>query len=144
MSALNDFYTYAREEDIDIYAYPIGFRIAASLRLGSQRATFFDFDQLPTLADTNWAAAHESGHHHTGAYHKAESPHQLVAQAEYRADRWIAEHFLTAEAFEEAFSQGYTELWQLAEYFEMPERDIQAALQYWTNCRGVQFHIPQK
>ena len=137
MSALNDFYTYAREEDIDIYAYPIGFRIAASLRLGSQRATFFDFDQLPTLADTNWAAAHESGHHHTGAYHKADSPYQLVAQAEYRADRWAFEHYLSPAQFHRAFQAGCTQTWELAEWFDLPEPVIKKALHYWKECRGV-------
>ena len=60
-----------------------------------------------------------------------------VERSEYRADRWMAEHYLTAEAFEEAFSQGYTEYWQLAEYFEMPEGDIEKALTYWTERRGI-------
>ena len=43
------------------------------------------------------------------------------------------------EAFREAFAAGFTELWQLEEYFDLPEADIQAALHYWTHSRGIDF-----
>jgi hypothetical protein len=47
---------------------------------------------------------------------------------------------LTQEEFQEAFDAGYTEYWQLAEFFDMPERDIRTALTYWTQRRGVNFN----
>lgn len=140
MSALNDFYTYCQQEDIQIVAYPIGFRSAASLRLRGRRATFFDFDHIRSIPELNWAAAHESGHHHLGAYHKVSSPYQLWQQAEYRADRWAFHSYLPATALAEAMRLGYTEPWQLAEYFGMPEPAIKKALHYWTECRGVDFN----
>lgn len=140
MSALNDFYTYAQQEDIQIIAYPIGFRPAASLQLRGKRATFLDFNQISTITELNWAAAHESGHHHMGAYHKAASPYQIWQQAEYRADRWAFEQYLPADALAEAMRAGHTEPWQLAEYFGMPEQAIKKALHYWTECRGVDFN----
>ena len=56
-----------------------------------------------------------------------------------RANRYMARTFLTEEAFREAFSAGCRELWQLAEYFDLPEADIRAALRYWTDCRGIDF-----
>jgi len=63
----------------------------------------------------------------------------LVERSEYRATRWAAEHYLTQNAFREAFQAGFTELWQLAEYFDLPEADVQSALTYWTDCKGVTF-----
>ena len=140
MSALKDFYTYAQEEGIQIMAYPIGFRSAASLRLRGRRATFLDFGQIRTIPELNWAVAHESGHHHLGAYHKVASPYQLWQQAEYRADRWAFESYLPADQIAEAMQKGYTEPWQLAEYFDLPEAAIKKALHYWTECRGVDFN----
>ena len=50
-----------------------------------------------------------------------------------------AEKFLTYEEFQEAFAAGYTETWQLAEYFDMPEWDIAAALTYWKERKGIKF-----
>ena len=48
--------------------------------------------------------------------------------------------FLTEEEFREAFSYGYTEPWQLSEYFDLPQREIECAYHYWTDCRGVDFN----
>ena len=43
------------------------------------------------------------------------------------------------EAFYEAFDAGCRDLWELAEYFDLPEQDIKNALSYWTERRGVTF-----
>ena len=76
----------------------------------------------------------------TGALHKVDSPYELVERSEYRANRWAAEHYLTQEDFREAFACGYTELWQLADYFDLPQRDVESALRYWAMSRGVDFN----
>ena len=68
-----------------------------------------------------------------------DSPFELAERSEYRANRWAAETFLTEDSFREAFSAGFTELWQLEEYFDLPEADIRAALNYWTLSRGIDF-----
>ena len=73
------------------------------------------------------------------ALHKVDSPFELIERSEYRADKWVAEHFLTQEDFREAFQGGCRELWQLAEYFDMPESEVQKALTYWTERKGVDF-----
>ena len=140
MSALSDFYAYARAENIGVYAYPIGFRTALSVRDGARRATFFDFSQLRTVRSLNGAAAHESGHHHTGAYHKVDSPFQVWQQAEYRADRWLFETYLSPCQLRDAFRAGYTRPDELADYFDLPEQTVRAALHYWTECRGFNFN----
>jgi hypothetical protein len=62
-----------------------------------------------------------------------------VERSEYRANRWCAQHYLTAEDFRTAFSHGCSEPWELAEYFDLPQEDVQKALSYWTQCRGIDF-----
>ena len=86
------------------------------------------------------AACHELGHLATGALHKVSSPYELVERSEYRANRYVARTFLTEEAFREAFAAGCTELWQLAEYFDLPEADIKNALTYWSERQNVNFN----
>ena len=83
---------------------------------------------------------HELGHLGTGALHRVDSPFELVERSEYRANRYLAQHFLTKEAFREAFAAGYTELWQLSEYFDLPEQDIKNALTYWSERQQVDFN----
>ena len=87
----------------------------------------------------NYICAHELGHASTGALHKVSSPFETVERSEHRANRWTAENILTEDDFREAFAAGYTEPWQLAEYFDLPEQDIMKAFSYWKDCRGIDF-----
>ena len=75
----------------------------------------------------------------TGALHKVDSPFELVERSEYRAARWVAENYLTEEAFRAAFAEGYTESWQLAEYFDLPQSCIDTALTYWKERKNIAF-----
>ena len=111
----------------------------ATVRDGSALAVFLDFSKIRSLKLLRGVCYHELGHVATGALHKVDSPFELVGRSEHRANRWSAEHFLTDEDFRAAFAAGYTELWQLADYFDLPESDIQKALSYWTDCKGVDF-----
>ena len=86
------------------------------------------------------AMLHESGHLHTGALHKVNSPFQLVEQNEYRADADAFRRCLPPDEIRTAMRAGYTEPWQLAEYFDLDEDYIKKALHYWTQCRGVDFN----
>lgn len=113
---------------------------AATIRDQGEYAIFLDFSQICSTRLLKGICCHELGHAATGAMHKVDSPYELVERSEHRAVRWTAENYLTCRAFGEAFSAGYTELWQLAEYFDLPERDIAAALQYWKDCKGIDFN----
>ena len=137
MFEISDFYSYCRKNDVDVIPCSGCPQPGATIRDQGYYGVFLDFSKIRSTRLLRGVCYHELGHLATGALHKVDSPYETWERSEYRADRYIAEHFLTAEAFEEAFSMGYTELWQLAEYFEMPEGDIEKALTYWTERRGV-------
>ena len=139
MFELSDFYQYCRENQIDVIPYA-GLPVeGATLRDADQYAIFLDFSQILSTRLLRGVCCHELGHAATGALHKVASPYETVERSEYRANRWCAQHYLTAEDFKEAFSHGCTESWELAEYFDLPEEDIQKALTYWTDSRGIDF-----
>lgn len=102
-------------------------------------AIFLDFSQIPSTRLLKGICVHELGYAATGALHKVSSPYETVGRSEYRAGRWIAQRYLTCEAFREAFRQGCTAPWELAEYFDLPEQEIKNALSYWTERRGIRF-----
>ena len=110
------------------------------MRINTKYGIFLDFTQIKSTRLLKGVCCHELGHAATGALHKVDSPYETVERSEYRANRWAAERFLTEEDFREAFSAGYTEIWQLAEYFDLPEDVIKNALAYWTESRGVDFN----
>ena len=139
MFEISDFYGYCRQNKIDIIPYMGCPQPAATIRDRGEYAVFLDFSKICSTRLLRGVCYHELGHVATGALHKVDSPYELVERSEYRAKRWAAQHYMTAEDFREAFAAGCRELWQLAEYFDMPEQDVQAALTYWQDRRGIDF-----
>ncbi len=140
MFEIADFYDYCKENSIAVIPFDRCPQPAATIRDQDFYAVFLDFTKIRSARLLRGVCYHELGHVATGALHKVDSPYETVERSEYRANAWSAEHFLPASAFREAFRAGYTELWQLAEYFDLPEREIQSALAYWTESKGLQFY----
>ena len=139
MFELSDFYGYCRANQVDVIPFAGCPCPGATVRDGIYMAVFLDFTQIRSTRLLRGVCCHEMGHVATGALHKVDSPYELAERSEYRANRWCAQHYLSQEDFREAFEAGYTEPWQLAEFFDMPERDVRSALTYWTQRRGVNF-----
>ncbi len=131
MFELSQFYDHCRQSNIDVIPFTGAPRAGTTIRIAGKTAIFLDFGKIRSTRLLRGVCFHELGHAATGALHKVDSPYETVERSEYRAKRWSAEHFLRAEDFQEAFAAGYTEPWQLAEYFELPESDIRDAYDYW-------------
>ena len=140
MFELSQFYDYCRKNRVDVIPYLGAPQPGATIRDGTYYAVFLDFSKILSARLLRGVCCHELGHIATGALHRVDSPYELVERSEYRANRYVAQHFLTVESFKEAFSAGYTEPWQLAEYFDLPEKDIKNALTYWSERKEVDFN----
>lgn len=140
MFALSDFYNYCRGNNVDVIPYSGAPRPGTTVRDRGEYAVFLDFSKIRSARLLRGVCCHELGHLATGALHKVDSPYELVERSEYRANRYIAQHCLTEADFRQAFRDGCRELWQLAEYFDLPEPDIKNALTYWTERQGVDFN----
>lgn len=137
---LSHFYRYCKTNRVDVIPYWGMPQPGATIRDDGYYAVFLDFSKIRSLQLLRGVCCHELGHIATGALHWVDSPYELVERSEYRANRYMAQHFLTESAFRQAFAAGYTELWQLAEYFDLPEADIKNALSYWTERKQVNFN----
>lgn len=139
MFELSQFYDYCRKTGVDVIPFAGIPQPGATVRDGSHYAVFLDFSQIKSTRLLRGICCHEMAHVATGALHKVCSPYETVERSEYRANRWCAEHYLTEADFRKAFSCGCTALWELSEYFDLPENEVQQALTYWTDRRGVDF-----
>ena len=139
MFEISDFYHYCKQHQVDVIPYDGCPKPGATIRDAGFYAVFLDFTKIHSMRFLRGVCYHELGHIATGALHKVDSPYELAERSEHRAIRWAAETYLTEDAFREAYAAGCTELWQLEEYFDLPEADIRAALRYWTDCRGIDF-----
>lgn len=140
MFELSDFYNHCRENDIDVIPFAGCPSPGATVRDGAYYAIFLDFSKIQSTRLMRGVCVHELGHAATGALHKVSSPFETVGRSEYRANRWAAENYLTEADFREAFAAGYTQPWELAEYFDLPEEDIKNAYVFWSECRCVDFN----
>lgn len=140
MFELSDFYDYCKENHVDVIPFDRCPHPGATVRDGGFYAVFLNFSQIRSTRLLRGVCCHEMGHVATGALHKVDSPFELAERSEYRANRWTAQQFLSAADFREAFDAGYTELWQLAEFFDLPEQDVRSALVYWTERKGIDFN----
>ena len=139
MFEISNFYDYCKKHQVDVIPYAGCPQPGATIRDQGFYAVFLDFTKIPSTRVLRGVCCHELGHAATGALHKVDSPFELVERSEYRAARWVAENYLTAELFREAFAAGYTELWQLVEFFDLPEDCVETALTYWKERKGIDF-----
>ena len=139
MFEISDFYKFCKTNQVDVIPYAGCPQAGATIRDQGFYAVFLDFTKIQSTRLLRGVCCHEMGHIATGALHKVDSPYELVERSEYRANRWISENYLTKDAFQDAFCDGYTELWQLSEYFDLPEQVVADALTYWTQRKEMQF-----
>lgn len=81
----------------------------------------FNPKRLKTTSQRRTALLHECGHFKTGAFYLPYSPYQIKAQAEYKADKSAILTNITKEEIEQCVAAGITELWELAEHFNVTE-----------------------
>ena len=73
---------------------------AVTIRDRGCYAIFLDIAAIRSARLLKGVCSHELGHAATGALHKVHSPYETVERSEYRANRWVARHYLTEEDFE--------------------------------------------
>lgn len=75
--------------------------------------------------------AHELGHHVKGALYRKETPIFTRGQCEYKADKWAVHKLIPIRSLYAAFKKGCTEVWQLAEYFDVTEEFVQKTIEIY-------------
>lgn len=138
MENLNDLRQWLDDEGVFLFDRQLPFHNgdshAVTIRLnGDVWGIFLDGGRLRTSAEEKSAVLHEAGHYATGATHAVDSPFDLVAKHEWKADKWAVQRALSAEELDEAVAEGCTELWQLAEHFNVTEEFMRKAVCWYTH-----------
>lgn len=101
---------------------------AATIEYQDNYGIFLNYNNFINSADEFRVLSHEYGHCKTGATHKVYSPYQLIEQHEYRANRAAVLEFLPFDKLLNAAESGCTEVWQIAEYLDMPNEFVVLAI----------------
>lgn len=135
-----DLYRKLADQGVALYTWDLGEEKAVTMEMGGQYALFMDFDNIGSAAEETVVAYHEGGHICTGATHKVASPYDLVERHEYRAWKWAIQNCISKTELEQAVADGCTELWQMADRFEVTEDFMQRAI-CWYRCGNASGEI---
>lgn len=87
--------------------------------------------KLKGTADHKTKLAHDIGHCETGSFYNEYSPFDVVQQHEHRADKWAILHLVPKKDLDAAVADGHTEVWELAEIFEVTEEFMRKAIVWY-------------
>lgn len=126
---VDELYDIALNENIDVYAAALP--LTQSVSVMDEELNCYiglDYSLIQSKAEEKYKLAHEIGHCIRGAFYNRHSKLDLISKHEYSADKWACDTLLPKDDMQEAFELGYVEVWQLAEYFDVPEELIKKAL----------------
>ena len=90
-----------------------------------------DKRKIKTRAEEKVTLAHEVGHCETGSFYNIHSPFDIREKHEYRANKRSFQMLVPHDELIAAVKRGLTEIWELAEYFDVPCEYMQKAAEYW-------------
>ena len=122
MKELVELYMLAEIDNIVVDSFRLNNSEALSI-MDEDGSCFIAIDpiKLTGCSDEKIKLAHELGHCKTGSFYNQYSSQDIRNKHENRADKWAITTLITKEELEEAVRQGNTEVWSLAEYFDVPE-----------------------
>lgn len=129
---LLELYQLADAEHIPVYSFDLPQTHSLSLMNNDGScAVAIDPFGLNSTKDEKIRLAHELGHCVTGSFYNRYSDFDIKAKSEWKADKWAIKKLIPKDELQAAFEQGYTEPWDLAEYFNVTEEFIIKAVNYY-------------
>lgn len=123
---------FCEQNQIAVFDTALPLNRSLSGRLGGDSFIIID-DRAMTEREKKTHLWHEIGHCATGAFYDPYTPLATRSRCEYRANSWAVRKLLPKARLERAMQDGAVEIWQLAEHFNVDERLVRFALQYYFN-----------
>ncbi len=126
---LLDLYALAECKKIQVDCFDLGKRESLSY-IDEDGDCFIAIDpmKLRSSVEEKDKLGHEMGHCCTGSFYNRYAACDVRQRHENRADKWEIEAMVPREEFFAAVRRGITDLWELAEYFEVTERLMEKAM----------------
>ena len=92
-----------------------------------------DYEIFPNEANRRVRLAHELGHCKTGSFYNRHATKDIRQKHENHADKWAIKELIPLEEMDIAIGEGHTELWDLAEYFNVTEDFMRKAVCWYVH-----------
>ncbi|HIR02476.1 MAG TPA: ImmA/IrrE family metallo-endopeptidase [Candidatus Scatovicinus merdipullorum] len=133
MTQLSELYCFAENEGITVDCFKLNKKEALSLMddLGECYIAIDPF-KLKSAQDERLKLVHELGHCCTGSFYSFSAACDVRQKHENRADKWAIKRLISESKLDEAIANGYTEIWSLAEYFDVTEDFMKKVVCWYT------------
>lgn len=133
MITLLDFYDFAEQQGVDVDWLPMAQSVSLSMPLADGTyGIAIDPWKVDTLEQETVLLAHELGHCMTGAFYNRWATRDVRKKHENTADKWAVKKFISAEQLDAAVADGHTEMWDLAEHFNVTLEFMQKIVCWYT------------
>lgn len=129
---LVELYMRAEKDGIEVDNVPMREVVSASFPEGW---IAIDTAKIETHKEEKVILAHEIGHCETGSFYNTCSSLNVRGKHEYRANRRSYEILVPYDELKDAINDGITEMWELADYFDVPCEFMYKAAEYWQQRR---------
>ena len=102
-----------------------------SFSLQTNKRCYIAIDQRLNVQQEREALAHELGHCEYGGFYNRYSKYDIRAKVERRADKWAFARLVPYGQLMQAVRHGVTEVWELAELFDVSCEFMRRAVDYY-------------
>ncbi len=125
---MNRLFQIAQDAGITVEYCSIPRNESISVQDDAGNFVLMDYGLIASGAKERTHLAHELGHCETGSFYNRYSGLDVRQKHENRADKWAIEQLIPKDRLDQAVAEGYTDLWQLAEYFDVSEDFMKKAV----------------
>lgn len=127
-------YDFAKQQNIEVVCFPLAETGSMSLMLDSG-ACFIGMDSSVRDGGIQERVhlGHELGHCATGSFYNIYAAVDCRQRHENRADKWAIRKLIPVDDLDDAIADGCTEVWELAERFQVTEEFIKKAVCYYVH-----------
>ena len=136
---LNELYDIADENEIPVIPFPLG-DVEAMSYLSPDGTAYIGIDpeRITSNQDERLKLSHELGHAMQGAFYNIYATCDIWQKQENRANRWSYEHLVSEKEIAEAVRNGFREIWELSELFDVPPETM-ARICHWHKYHNMDF-----
>ncbi len=131
---LRNLYELAKQQNIEVLSFSLPENESMSLMLEDGRCFVgMDASVRDGGIQERVHLSHELGHCVTGSFYNIHAAVDYRQRHENRANKWAIQALIPVEDLDDAIAEGYTEVWELAERFQVTEDFIRKAVCFYVH-----------
>ena len=125
----SNLYDLAKQQNIEVFSYSMPLNASMSVMMEDGTCVIgMDESVRDGGVQERVHLSHELGHCVTGSFYNIHAAVDHRQRHENRANKWAIQALIPVEALDDAIAEGCTEVWELAERFQVTEDFIRKAV----------------